>query len=312
MKIFKIIKNFICNSEIRMNYINKIGFYNKMDDKKYILKEWKVKMKTTCNIEAPKSFNEKLQYLKLYNRKPEYTDMVDKYEAKNFVSKIIGEEYIIPTIGIYKKFKNIDFEKLPNKFVLKPTHTSGDIFICKDKEKINNRKLRKQVKKWLKRKYYYIHREWPYKNIKPRIIAEKYMATDDQPELLDYKFFCFNGEPKFLYVSEGLSDHSTAKISFVDMDYKMAEFHRKDYKPFDKLPKQPENFEEMKELARKLSQNIPFVRVDFYEVEGKTYFGELTFYPGSGYIPFEPEEYDKVLGDMLELPKEKLEEKNEK
>lgn len=294
--------------KIGIYILNKIKFKNIKDETILKIKYYFV-MEKKLDLLKPKTFNEKLQWLKLYDRNPEYAKMVDKYEAKKYVSNIVGDEYVIQTLGIYNNFEEIDFDNLPNQFVIKPTHTSGNIFICKDKNKINYKELNKTINKWLKRKYYYIHREWAYKNVKPKIIIEKYMATEKQKELIDYKFFCFNGEPKFIYVSEGLSNHKTAKISFADMNYKKTEFYRKDYKPFTNLPPKPKNFEKMKELAKKLSKNIPFVRVDFYEIENKVFFSELTFYPCAGYIPFEPEKYDKILGDMLELPKEKREEK---
>ena len=281
-----------------------------ISDKTYLILLGKIRLEKKINIDNPTTFNEKLQWLKLYDKNPEYTKMVDKYEAKKYVSEIIGDEYIIPTLGIYNNFEDIDFDKLPNEFVMKCTHDSGGNIICKDKKKLDFKEARKKIEKCLKRNYYNYNKEWPYKNVKPRIIIEKYMATKKQPELIDYKFFCFNGEPKFIYVSEGLSNHQTAKISFADINYKKTEFYRKDYKPFNQLPSKPKNFEKMKELAKKLSKNIPFVRVDFYEIENKVFFSELTFYPCAGYIPFEPEKYDKILGNMLKLPKEKRE-KNE-
>ena len=308
MNVFKIVKNFICNPEIRINYLNGIGFYNKMDDKKYILKEWKIRMRNTCHIEEPKTFNEKMQWLKLYDRRPEYTNMVDKYEAKKYVSNIIGEEYIIPTLGIYEKFEDIDFEKLPNKFVLKPTHTSGDIFICNDKEKVDYPKLKKKVKKWLKRKYYYIHREWPYKNIQPRVIVEKYMKNEDTQDLKDYKFMCFNGKVKCSFVCSNRYLKKGLNIDFYDLDWNKMPFQRHYPNSNENIPK-PINYELMIMLAEKLSTGIPFVRVDFYEINGKVYFGELTFFPGSGFEEFTPERYDEIIGDMLELPKQRIEEK---
>lgn len=292
-------------------YLMNKGWFKWISDKKYLEIKYRLVMKKKLDLNNPQTFNEKLQWLKLYDRNSEYTTMVDKYEAKKYIANIIGKKYIIPTLGVWDKFEDIDFDELPNQFVLKPTHTSGNVFICKDKTKINYNKLKKDVNKWLKRRYYYLHREWPYKNVKPRIIAEKYMASREQKELVDYKFFCFNGEPKFIYISEGLSNHETAKMSFADMNYHITNFYRKDYKPFKVLPTKPINFEKMKELAKMLSKNISFVRVDFYEIEEKVYFGELTFYPGSGFIPFEPKEYDEILGNWLELPKEKREE-NEK
>lgn len=280
-----------------------------MSDRKFIEKKYFLKMGKQLNLDNPTTFNEKLQWLKLYNRRPEFTKMVDKYEAKKYVGGILGDEFIIPTIGIYNNFKDIKFNDLPNQFVMKCTHDSESTIICKDKEKIDLKEMERKITKNLKTSYYYKCREWPYKNVKPRIIVEKYMATEEQKELIDYKFFCFNGKPEFIYISEGLSNHKTAKISFANMNYELMKFHRKDYRPFEKLPPKPQNFEEMKKLAEILSKDICFVRVDFYSIENRIYFGELTFYPGGGYIPFEPEEYDDILGKMLELPKEKREEK---
>lgn len=281
----------------------------KISDETYLKILYKVKMNKELNLENPQTFSEKIQWLKLYNRNPKYTKMVDKYEAKKYVANIIGEEYIIPTIGIYNNFEEIVFDKLPNQFVIKCTHDSDSIIICKDKNNLSIENAKEKINGCLKNNFYLKAREWVYKNIKPRIIIEKYMATEKQPELIDYKFFCFNGKPQFIYVSEALSNHEMAKISFADMNYKMTEFHRKDYNPFKVLPPKPKNFEKMKELAEKLSKNIPFLRVDFYEIEDKIFFGELTFSPCAGYIPFDPEEYDKILGDMLDLPKEKRVEK---
>lgn len=280
-----------------------------VSDKYFIQKKYFLKTGKKLMLDNPITFNEKIQWLKLNDRNPRYTQMVDKYEAKKYVSSIIGDEYIIPTIGIYDSVENIDFEKLPKEFVIKCTHDSESTIICKDKYNTDLNELKQRISKKLKTNYYYRCREWPYKNVKPRIITEKYMATENQKELIDYKFFCFNGNPKFIYVSQGLSDHSTARISFANMNYEIEKFKRKDYKPFATLPKKPVNFEKMKELARILSKEIPFLRVDFYEINQKIYFSELTFYPGGGFIPFDPDEYDKVLGKMLELPKEKREKK---
>ena len=193
---------------------------------------------------------------------------------------------------------------MPNQFVLKPTHTSGDIFICKDKEKINHKKLKKMVNKWLKRNYYFIHREWPYKYIKPRIIAEKYMETNEQKELIDYKFFCFNGNPKVILVcSERFSSDNMCETWF-DENWNFLDIIESNHRVNKKI-KKPINFSQMMEFSKKLSRDIPFIRVDFYEINGKIYFGELTFFPAAGFEKFEPEEWDKKLGDMLELPKEK-------
>lgn len=300
-KLIKYIKNPL-NALI---WIMNRKIFKIMPDKEYLEVMYMIEMGKKMNLKNSQTFNEKLQWLKLYDRNPEYTKMVDKYEAKGFVANIIGSEYIIPTLGIYDKFEEIDFNKLPEQFVIKCTHNSGGLIICKDKYKLNIEETKNKINRNLRKNYFYSGREWPYKNVKPRIIIEKYMASEEQEELIDYKFFCFNGEPKYLYVSEGLSNHETAKISFADMEYNRTNFYRKDYQPFSVLPQKPLNFEKMKELARKLSEKLSFMRVDFYEIEGKIYFGELTFYPCSGYISFEPEKYDKILGDMLILPQMK-------
>lgn len=307
--MIKKLKKIIYNPDLLLSWTINKGILKWIKDETCLKIKYKAALNQKLNLDNPQTFNEKLQWLKLYDRNTEYTKMVDKYEVKKYVADIIGKEYIIPTLGIWDKFENINFEKLPNQFVLKCTHDSGGLVICKDKSKFNIKEAKKKIMGSLKKNYFYSGREWPYKNVKPRIIAEKYMATYKQKELIDYKFFCFNGEPKFLYVSEGLSNHENARISFANMNYEKTEFYRKDYRPFDKLPDKPTNFDKMKELSKKLSKNIPFIRVDFYEVNGQIYFGELTFFPCSGFIPFEPEEWDRKLGDMLKLPKEKKIEK---
>ncbi len=289
-------------------FLSNRGFFNRMSDETYLKLRYNCIMGKKLNLDNPVTYNEKLQWLKLYDRKPEYTKMVDKYEAKKYVANIIGEEYIIPTLGVWDNVNDIDFDTLPNQFVLKCTHDSGGLVICKDKAELDIENAKNTLNHFLNRNFYSVHREWPYKDVKPRIIAEKYMEDESKTDLKDYKFFCFNGEPKLLYISEGLSDHSTAKISFADMDYNIAEFKRNDFKPFDELPKKPVNFEKMKELAKVLSKDRAFIRVDFYEIHKKIFFGELTFFPCSGYLPFDPKEYDKVLGDWITLPNKNIQE----
>lgn len=290
--------------------LNKMSFVFQ-NDKNYLRLKYLLLMKRKINIEKPITYNEKLQWLKLYDRKPEYTKMVDKYEVKDYVAKQIGEKYIIPTIGVWDKFEDIDFAKLPNKFVLKCTHDSGGIFICKDKSEFDIAKAKKKIKKSLKRNYYYSGREWPYKNVKPRIIIEEYMYNGNEPDLFDYKFMCFNGKVMCSFVCSERYLESGLKITFFDRDWKRMPFQRK-YNNSDIEIEKPKNYDLMIELAEKLSKNIPFVRVDFYEIDGNVYFGELTFFPGGGFEPFYPEEWDIKLGNMLELPKEKIGDKNEK
>lgn len=258
-------------------------------------------MDKKLNLDNPKTFNEKLQWLKLYDRKPEYTKMVDKYEAKKYIADLIGEEYVIPTLGVYDKFEDIDFSKLPNQFVIKCTHDSGGLVICKDKAKLNVEEAREKINKSLKRKYYKFGREWPYKNVKPRIIIEKYMEDDKTHQLIDYKIFNFNGMPK--YIQLDFNRFQGHQRQMFDIDWKECEFMFV-YKNIEKTKiDKPNKLKEMIELAKILSKDIPFLRTDFYIVNEKVYIGELTFYPESGFGKFTPEEWDLKLGNMLDVSK---------
>lgn len=278
----------------------KVG--QKMPDKIYLEKVYKLRMGRKLNLDNPQTYNEKLQWLKLYDRKPEYTKMVDKYAVKDYVAKKIGAEHIIKTLGVWDKFDDIDFTTLPNQFVLKTTHDSGGVVICKDKNVLNMKEARKRIEWSLNRKYYYIWREWPYKDVKPRIIAEEYMVDESGYELKDYKFFCFNGKVKALFVAKDRTKvNEETKFDFFDENFNHLPFtngHPNSEPPYFK----PENFEKMKELAEKLSIGIPHVRVDFYNINGKIYFGELTFSHWSGLTPFNPEEWDYEFGSWIELP----------
>lgn len=254
------------------------------------------------NLKNPHSFNEKINWLKIHDRKPEYTKMVDKYEAKKYVGTIIGEQHIIPTLGVWNHFDEIDFCKLPDQFVLKCTHDSGGIVVCRDKETLDFNLTKTKLNQCLSENFYWYWREWPYKGVKPRIIAEQYM-DDGHKGLRDYKFFNFNKKAKFLYVSEGLEDHKTAAISFFDFDGKKLPFGRPDYKAFDGDCDLPDNFSEMMELSDKLASTIecPFSRTDFYSINGEIYFSEITFSPCSGFMPITPPEWNDKLGEMIEL-----------
>ena len=272
-----------------------------ISDKKFIELDYKCMIGKKLYLDNPKTFNEKLQWLKLNNHKDIYTKMVDKYEAKKYVSNIIGDEYIIPTLGIYNSFDEIDFNILPNQFVIKCTHDSGGLYICKDKNSFNKKDAKEYINSHFKKNYYNEHREWPYKNVKPRIIVEKYMEDDQSKNIVDYKFFCFDGSPNLLYVSDG-SHTNNQRIAFFDKNYNQLDIKRTDYNDYEKVPNKPKNFEKMKEFASILSKNIPHLRVDFYEINGKLYFGELTFFTGSGFVPFKDEKWNKKLGDMIKLP----------
>ena len=273
---------------------------NLFNDKTYLKIRYYATFKKNLNLQNPQTFNEKLQWLKLNDRKDIYTKMVDKYEAKSYVSKIIGNKYIIPTLGIYNNFDEIDFNKLPNQFVIKCTHDSGGLVIVTDKSKLDIEKSKKKINKSLKRNYYYPGREWPYKNVKPRIIIEKYMKDNSINDLMDYKFFCFNGKCKFFKIDfNRLTKH---QANYYDINGNFLPFGEEICPPdFSKKLELPVNLKKMINLAEKLSQNITFLRVDFYEINGNIYFGELTFYPASGFGKFEPEEWDLKLGNLIDL-----------
>lgn len=270
-----------------------------INDESFLKLKYNLILNKKLNLDNPMTFNEKLQWLKLYDHNDNYTMMVDKYKVRNYISEMIGEEYLIPLIGVYNDYEEIDFDSLPNQFVIKPNHTSGDVFICKDKNDINHKALRKMINKWLKKDYYLIHREWPYKNVERKIIIEKYMKDNSTNELTDYKVMCFNGKTKNIFTC---TDRYTdgLKVTFFDLNWNKLPFSRH-YPSSKKEISKPKNLDIMIELSEKLAKNIPFVRVDWYEINKKLYFGELTFYPGSGYEEFTPEVWDEKLGEMIDL-----------
>lgn len=276
-----------------------MGVGNWLPDKPYLQLMYYAHFGRKLDLKDPKTFNEKLQWLKLYDRKSQYTPMVDKYEAKRYVAEKIGEEYIIPTLGVWEHFDEIDFDALPDQFVLKCTHDSGGLVIVKDKSSLDMQAAKKKIEQCLKRNYYSFGREWPYKNVKPRIIAEKFMVDESGTELKDYKFFVFSGEPKLLFIATDRGIDT--RFDFYDMDFNhlpVLNGHPNAVKPIRK----PESFEQMKTLAGILAGEIPQLRVDFYDVNGHIYFGELTFSHWSGFVPFEPDEWDRKIGDMVTLP----------
>ena len=273
-----------------------------LPDSLYIRLKYLWHMKKLPNLRNPKTYNEKLQWLKLHDRKPEYTRMVDKYEAKQYVAERIGEEYIVPTLGVWDHFDDIDFDSLPDQFVLKCTHDSGGVVICKNKAQLDLAAAREKLERSLKENYYWHDREWPYKNVKPRILAEQYMEDEKTGELRDYKFFCFDGAVKALFVaSERQKKGEETKFDFFDADGQHLPFTN-GHPNADVMPQKPERFELMKTVASKLSVGIPQLRVDFYEVNGKVYFGELTFSHWGGMMPFDPPEWDEILGSWITLP----------
>ena len=255
------------------------------------------------NLKNPKTFNEKLQWLKLYDRKPIYTTMVDKYAAKKYVADIIGEEYIIPTLGVWDRFEDIDFTSLPNQFVLKCTHDSGGLVICKDKSMLNIEDARKKINDSLKRDYYLNGREWPYKNVPRRIIAEKYMSKSDGSIPEDYKVLNFNGNPGIIQVDLDRFINHKKKLflpNWTELDFDFNYPTEKEYSL-----KKPDTLNEMLGLARKLYKEFSFLRTDFYVIDDRIYFGELTLFPASGFGKFSPEEWDERIGKWISLPEKR-------
>ena len=279
------------------------GLLNWMPDKIYLSILSRGSLGCKINLEHPKTFNEKLQWLKLHDRNPLYTQLVDKYEVREFVSEKIGDEHLIPLLGgPWDSVDEIDFDALPEQFVLKTTHDCGGIVICTDKGSFDREAAKAKLAKHLKRKYYCGNREWPYKNVKPRIIAEQYMSDGFGKGMRDYKIFCFNGKARLLFIASDRNEESCeTKFDFYDMDFRHLPFTNGH--PNASEPQQrPAQLQQMQALAEKLSAGIPHVRVDLYLVHGKIYFGEMTFFHWSGMVPFDPPEWDEIIGSWLELP----------
>ena len=284
-----------------LKYLKESGGW--IPDKIYLRLLFLLEMDKWPNFRNPKTFSEKLQWLKLYYRKPEQTVMVDKYAVKDYVAGIIGNEYIIPTLGVWDRPEDIEWDKLPNQFVLKCTHDSGGLVICRDKYNIDKGKAIKKLSNSLQKDYYLIGREWPYRDVPRRIIAEKYIepspGTNDLP---DYKFFCFNGRVRAMFIGTDRNvPGKEVKFDFYDENFNWLPF-RQGHDHATTRPSKPHNFEKMKQLASLLSEGMPHVRVDFYDLGDRVLFGEMTLYHFSGLMPFEPSEWDYKFGDMIALP----------
>lgn len=280
------------------------GLLNWMSDETYLNLVYKGHFGRKMDFNNPVTFNEKLQWLKVYNHNPKLTIYADKYAVREHIANTIGKEYLIPLIGVYDSFDEIDFSALPNQFVLKCTHDSGSVIICKGKSTFDAKMARKKLNRCLNRNIYYPTREWCYKNIKPRIICEQYMVDESGLELKDYKIFNFNGEPQMIQVDYNRFVEHKRNLYTTDWEYIDAAIQY----PADPnvMIVKPNKLDEMLECARILSKGIPHVRTDFYSIEDKIYFSEMTFYHGSGYEQFTPEEWDYTLGSWLELPDKKL------
>lgn len=273
-----------------------------LPDKWYLFFRFKNRVGYWPHLNHPRTFNEKLQWLKLNDRHAEYTQMVDKIDAKKYVASIIGDKYIIPTLGVWNSVDEIEWDKLPNQFVIKVSSDSGGIVVCKDKQTLDIEKAKEKLTNGWGKNYYVHNLEYPYRDLTPRIIAEEYKEDESGYELRDYKIFCFNGEPKILFVA---SDRQKAgedtKFDFFDLNWNHLPFTNGHPNSKEFIAK-PKNFEEMLEIAKKLSVGIPQVRIDLYNCNGQIYFGEITFFHWSGMTAFDPIEWDFKLGKMIKLP----------
>lgn len=280
--------------------LNKECIARLFPDKLYLKIKFRLTMKKKLNLKNPQTFNEKLQWLKLYDRNPEYTKMVDKYEVRKYIAEKIGEEYLIPLLGVWDSFDELNFDALPDQFVLKCTHDSGGLVICKDKSQLNIDDARKKINKCLKRNYYWQNREWPYKNVKPRIIAEKFMVDSIQGDgLADYKVLCFNGAAKLIeFHLDRYGERHTQDI--YDINWNKTTISQDGYIS-DKIIEKPLQLDTVIELSQILAKGICHVRVDWYIIEEKVYFGEITFFDASGFSPFDDEKDDLYIGRLIDL-----------
>lgn len=280
-------------------FLKNLNAFNVIDDVRYTKIKYRLKMGRKLNLDNPSSFTEKLNWLKLYDHDPKYISLVDKWEVMNYVKEQIGSEHCVAKYGIWNSFEEIDFNKLPNQFVLKCTNDSGGVVICKDKNTLDKEEAKKVLNRSLKTNYYWHNREWPYKEIKPRILAEELLVNNTTKGLLDYKFFCFDGEPYFLFIATGRTEGNTC-FDFFDMEFNWLPV-KQHYPNAPIKPQKPTTFEEMKQLSRELSKGFKHVRVDFFEVNGHVYFGELTFTHFGGFEKIEPFSFDYEWGKLLQL-----------
>lgn len=270
-----------------------------LNDRIYLKLLFPLKVGYKLNLKNPQTYNEKLQWLKLYYRKDLLTRMVDKFDVKEYVRERVGAEYVVKNYGVWDSFEEINFDSLPCQFVLKTTHDQGGVIVCKDKAVFDFEKAKKKLDKHLKRNLYFLFREWPYINVKPRIIAEELLVGSPSGGIDDFKFFCFNGEPKIMFISTE-REAGDPKFNFYDIDFNELDIIRGAGKSSKNIEK-PKDYDLMVRLARELSAGFPHVRVDFYNIGDKVLFGEYTFFSGGGMKPFEPKKWDYIMGKWITL-----------
>ena len=295
-------------TRVRIQQLRRADRREHYDDRTFLEKLYAIKFGKKPNLENPETFSEKLQWLKLYDRRPEYTRMVDKYEAKGYAAERIGEEYIIPTLGVWDHFDEIPFDELPDRFVLKCTHDSGGLRICRDKATFDFDEARERLEHCLGRSYFRNNREWPYKNVNPRILAEQYMEdSDGKGELTDYKLHFFGGECRAVLVAQNRFGKGGLYKDFYTPEWGHMDFTRGDGPNAPSRVPRPEQLDDMIRLGKKLAGDYPFIRTDFYVINGDIYFGEMTFFPGSGTLRFHPDRWDRVFGEWIQLPEKRTE-----
>lgn len=301
-KYCRALKRFAADKNYRIRLLAFLGFYNSMPDEKYLKMLYKANTGEELNLENPVKLNEKLQWLKLHDRKPVYTQMADKYRAREYIASKVGREYLIPLLGVWERAEDIDFDSLPDSFVLKCNHTSSTgLCVCRDKSRLDRETVRKKLTKAMAQNYYLVWREWPYKDIPRRIIAEQFLSEPDGSPLVDYKFYCYGGEPRYFMVSYGEAEHNVKNHKF-DMQLNSIDylFKKQPAVPAEEI-KLPENIDKMIELAGILCRGHQHLRVDMYSVGGRIYCGELTFFSGGGFIKMVSQEYSDYLAGLIDL-----------
>lgn len=288
-------KKLIRNRELRIKLVNCLRF---IPSKPYLKIAFWMKSGKHLNLKNPVTYCDKLNWLKLHDIRPEYTQMADKIAVRAYVKEILGQDICFPLLGAWSHYDEIDFDALPSKFVLKCSHDSGSTTVVTDKSKLDHAKLRQFYEGRLKVNAYVLAREYPYREIPPRICAEQYMIPDGESDINDYKFFCFSGKPEILFVA---TERSTdCRFDFFDMEFNHLDIENIHPKS-DSIISKPEKFEDMKKLAEKLSQGTKFVRIDLYEINGTIYFGEFTFFHAGGFWPMKPYEWEYKLGDLIDI-----------
>lgn len=297
MSRLAVIKKAISHPQKIIGILGTGGYLNWIPDSVYLKMLYKSRTGKKLRLEQPVTFNEKLQWLKIYDRNERYPDMVDKIKVKEIIEKTIGSEYVVPLYGVWQNARDIDFKSLPKQFVLKCNHDQGSVVLVHDNETLDKEKTIRFLNSKLKKSPFPGTREFAYTKIQHKIFAEKYLGGS----IIDYKFYCFNGQPRFLYCGQGLTVDHSLKIDFFDMNWNLMPFYRTDYKRLGAIPK-PTHFDDMIRIAKKLSKDVPFVRIDLFEVDNHVFFSEFTLCPAAGFMPFVPEEYDEIVGSWLNLP----------